>query len=89
MTLSVMDQVALGEAFEGSSGLSQSRSFSWGQKDQLKATCLLTLISYLIPELPQVYTHANRPDIRISSLVLARGFGPPQGFEVCVSACRR
>lgn len=27
MTLSVMDQVALGETFEGSSGLSQSTSF--------------------------------------------------------------
>lgn len=63
--------------------------FSWGQKDQLKATGLLTLISYLIPALPQVYTPANRPDIRISSFVLARGFGPPQGFEVCVSACHR
>ena len=65
------------------------QQFSRGQKDQLKATGLLTLISYLIPALPRVYTPANRPDIRISSFVLARGFGPPQGFEVCVSACRR
>lgn len=89
MTLPVMDQVALGETFEGSSGLSQSSEFSWGQKDQLKATGLLALISYLIAALPQVYTPANRPDIRISSFVQARGFGPPQGLEVCVSACRR
>lgn len=65
------------------------QQYTRGQKDQLKATGLLTLKSYLIPALPQVYTPANRPDIRISSSVLARGFGPPQGFEVCVSSCRR
>lgn len=65
------------------------QQYTRGQKDQLKATGLLTLKSYLTPALPQVYTLANRPDIRISSSVLARGFGPPQGFEVCVSFCRR
>lgn len=76
MTLPVMDQVALGETFEGSSGLSQSSELSWGQKDQLKATGLLALISYLIAAFPQVYTPANRPDIRISSFVQARGIWP-------------
>lgn len=55
------------------------QKFSWGQKDQLKATGLLTLISYLILTLPQVYTPANSPDIRISSFVRAQGFGPTAG----------
>lgn len=50
--------------------------FSRVLKDQLRATGLLTLISYLIPALPQVYTPANRPDIRISSFVWAKGCGP-------------
>lgn len=36
MTLSVMDQVALGETFEGSSGLSQSRSFPGDRRISLK-----------------------------------------------------
>lgn len=36
MTLSVMDQVALGETFEGSSGLSQSPSFPGDRRISLK-----------------------------------------------------
>lgn len=89
MTLSVMDQVALWETVEGSSELSWSRFFPGDRRISLKQQGLLTLISYLIPALLQVYTLANRPDIRISSFMLAMGFGPPQGFEVCVSVCHR
>lgn len=63
--------------------------FSRGQKDHLKAIGLLTLISYLIPALAQVYSPANRSDIRISSFVQAEGFGAPQGFGLCVSAWLR
>lgn len=41
--------------------------------DQLEATGLLTLISYLMQGRPQVYTPANRPAMGIASFVQAKG----------------
>lgn len=87
MALSVMDQVALGKTFEGSSGPFQSRRLP-GDRGSTEATGLLTLISYLLLVLPQVNTPVSRPSIRILCLnCVSRGISKVQGSGVRISAC--
>lgn len=87
MTLPVMDQVALGETFDGSSGLSRGRSFPGDRRISLKQqACWLWY--------PIWYWHFHKFTPLQTALTLEyphlcehRDLAPPQGFEVCVSAC--
>lgn len=82
---SVIHQVALGKNSRKVFWALTGQKFAYGQKDQLRATGLLTLISYLMPALPQVYTSANRPGI----ICVSEGIGKSHGVFLHVADKQR